>query len=152
MKILKELMKRRLTSPNNATSILCKHLEEIGVTIEGDSKKYAVINGKFYCVTITGAESKYITCRQYDGDGILSLYEKTGQLYLLEGVELDVESVTREMNQTKYRNATSYKEIGDISPMTSIKQVDVNEYKVTYLDVADEVGKELLANVYLKLK
>ena len=155
MENLREIMRRRILTPNNATIKFADYLEAIGVSIaskKNSNKKYALIEGVRYDITITAYNSEYVTCRQYNSSGIISLFEKTGQIYLLNEDMLSVDAITRELNGEKYKNAKSIFRIENILPYMEINQVDMNLYKRTFLDVADSIGKELLTNTYLKLK
>jgi len=154
MNNLKEMMRRRILTPNNATFSFIEYLKEldIKVEIEKGGKKYAIIKEKKYDITITAYDSKYIVCRQYNSKGIISLHEKTGQIYILNDKELIVESITREMSKVSYRNATSIETIENLIPTEKLRQLDVTKYKREFMDVADLVGKNILANTYLKLK
>ena len=78
---LRMMLKYRITSPNNATHHFCKYLQNSGIEVVGGKRKYAVIEGKSYCITITSYDSSNIDCRQFDKDGVISFYEKTGKVY-----------------------------------------------------------------------
>ena len=56
------------------------------------------------------------------------------------------------MSKVSYRNATSIETIENLIPTEKLRQLDVTKYKREFMDVADLVGKNILANTYLKLK
>lgn len=154
MEILREIMKRRILTPNNATTKFQEYLSSKGFKVLSDKRrrKYLEYNNKKYCITITSSDSDKIICRQFSEDGVISLYEKTGQIYFLQKDELFISEVTREMYNESYKNAESIFEIEELDTFDKIKQVDINEYKRNFIDIADLVGKEILANTYMKLK
>ena len=98
----------RITNPNNATNSFCKYLQDLGFEIVTNrNRKVALFNDKFYSISITGHDNKYLECRQFAEEGLISLYEKTGQVYIVSTNELKIKVKNREFNNEEFRTATS---------------------------------------------
>ncbi len=80
------------------------------------------------------------------------MHEKTGKIYLLNANELYIGSNNREFNSDVFSNSISILPIVGLSPTDKILQLDENEYKLCYMDVAQNIANELVANVFKKLK
>ena len=145
------MLKYRITSPNNATHHFCKYLQNSDIEVVGGKRKYAVVDGKYYCITITSYDSLHIDCRQFDRDGVISFYEKTGKVYLLERSQLNVLDNTRELNENEYKQAYSTLKIDYLKPYGKIEQLKTKKYKEIYMDVAYNASNEIIANTYRKL-
>jgi len=154
MKEIRKMLERRILSPNNATSELINHLEKHGVKtkLETKSRKVAIIDGKKYSISITGADQDYAECRQHNADGIITFYEKNGKVYLIDNKDLNITSKTREMNNNSYKTCKSKKVMKMQTPSRKIKQLNTDDYKRNYIDVAEYVGKKILGDVFTKLK
>lgn len=148
---LRMMLKYRITSPNNATHHFCKYLQNSDIEVVGGKRKYAVVDGKYYCITITSYDSLHIDCRQFDRDGVISFYEKTGKVYLLEKSQLHILDNTRELNEKEYKQAYSTLKIDYLKPYNKIEQLKTKKYKEIYMDVAYNVSNEIIANTYRKL-
>lgn len=147
-----KMINYRITNPNNATSSLCKYLQDLGFEIVTNrNRKVVLLDNKFYSISITGHDNKYLECRQFAEDGLISLYEKTGQIYILELNDLKIKVKNREFNNEEFRTATSIKNIEDLK-VADIIQLDINTYKLAYMDEATRLADELVANTYRKLK
>jgi hypothetical protein len=147
-----KMINYRISNPNNATNSLCKYLQYLGFEIVTNrNRKVALLNNKFYSISITGYDNKYLECRQFAEEGLISLYEKTGQIYIVELKGLKIKVKNREFNNEEFRTATSLKQIEDLE-VANILQLDINTYKLAYMDEAVKLADELVANTYRKLK
>lgn len=144
---MKEIIKTRLVSPNNATHKFCDYLERKGLHVNHKSRKSLSYNEKIYAITITNADRDYADCRQFvcdEYDGLITLHEKTGQIYLLDKSELLVGSKTREFSNSKFQTAQSIKKINEINPTDIVTQVDIDKYQELYVCVAEELAQNLV--------
>jgi hypothetical protein len=147
-----KMINYRITNPNNATNSLCKYLQDLGFEIVTNrNRKVVLLDDKFYSISITGYDNKHLECRQFAEDGLISLYEKTGQIYIIELEDLKIKFKNREFNNEEFRTATSLKNI-EVLEVANIIQLDVNTYKLAYMDEAIKLADELVANTYRKLK
>ena len=80
------------------------------------------------------------------------MHEKTGKIYILNANDLNIGSKNREFNSDVFSNSISILPIVGLSPTDKILQLDENEYKLCYMDVAQNIANELVANVFKKLK
>jgi len=144
---MRKLIKRRLTDSNNATNELYRILEEKGLQIEHGKRKSLIHSGKKYAVTITSSNREFADCRQFnceDYDGLFTMHEKTGLMYLLDKSELLIGSKTREFSNDKFKTAQSVIKFSELQPTKIIRQVDVDNYQELYICVAEELAKEIV--------
>jgi hypothetical protein len=144
---MRKLIKARLQNPNNATSELYRILEDKGLQINHGRRKTLSHNGKTYAVTITGSNKEYADCRQFECgeyDGLFTMHEKTGLMYLLDKSELLIGSKTREFAEDKFKTAQSVIKFSELQPTNIISQVDVDNYQELYICVAEELAKEIV--------
>lgn len=147
-----KMINHRITNPNNATNSFCRYLQDLGFDIVTNrNRKVVLFNNKFYSISITGYDNNHLECRQFAEEGLISLYEKTGQIYIVELEDLKVKVKNREFNNEEFRTATSLKQIKDLE-VANILQLDINTYKLAYMDEAVKLADELVANTYRKLK
>lgn len=142
---IKEILKARLVSPNNVGTKLCKHLSENGLTVTKGIRKHVLINGRKYAVSYTSANNPYADCRQFSNeDGLITMYEKNGKVYMFTRDELNIVSLNRQLNGVNFYNAHSMISFNEATPFAGIEQVDVAEYKDTYKEVAQDYANSLV--------
>ena len=145
--MIQKMIRKRITSPNNATSYLYNYLVSIGIEITTVGKRnYAHINNKKYGISLTGSDKGMLDCRQYEEglSGLLSFYEANGQIYLVDDCLLDKSCKTREMNNKEFITVESKEPIAYLKPTSFIKQLDSEEYKDMYIEESKLIASELV--------
>lgn len=148
-----KMLESRINSPNNATHYFTEYLKLNGFdVVNKNSKKFVKIGLISYDISITSADNEHLECRQSNHEGLISLHEKTGKIYILNANDLNIGSKNREFNSDVFSNSISILPIVGLSPTDKIHQLDENEYKLCYMDIAQNIANELVANIFKKLK
>lgn len=145
--LVRKLVRARIQSPNNATAIFISLLQDAGVEVTVKGKRaIAHINNKSYAISITSHNKYVLDCRQYENglDGLLSLWEANGQIYLVEDVLLNKGSKTRELSKKEYITVKSKESIQYLTPTTFISQIPTESYKDMYIKEAQVIADELV--------
>jgi len=151
---MKKVIEMRMVNPNNATHELFRYLEEQGVKVCHGRRKYVEINGMKFAVTITSANRQYADCRQFvsnEYNGLITMYEKTGQIYLYHKEQLLIGAKTREFSQSKFQTVQSIKKIQECEPYRYLRQVNTDEYQELYVKVSEELALRIVNDAISKM-
>ena len=145
---LNDLLSVRLYSPNNVNAKLCDYLSDNGISITNGNRKTALIDGKRYAITFTSATNKFAECRQFGNeDGILTMHEKDGKIYLIEKEQMAIKNKTRELNGIEFSNFKAKISFDKLSPTNKIKQINKSDYVDAYMDIANDYAKKIVGGV-----
>lgn len=148
---MRKIIKERILNSHNATREFARFLKEKGFKVQNKRKLILQYNNKLYHITITNANKDFLECRQFNLDGFITMHEKTGKIYIVNKEDLKVGTKTREFNDQEFYSVKT-KDISEDNTFKPIKTMSVNKYKKTYMDVAANIGNEIIANCYRKLK
>lgn len=151
MTTMKKIIETRFSSANNVNVEFVKYLKNKKIEIDSSEKKYyALIEGKKYAISVTSHNQDYADCRQFseECDGLITLHEKTGRIYLFPKSSLSRGTKSREFSSKKYFSIKSIYKFSDRFSFSLIDQINYSTYRDMYIKVAKAHSKTIVSKAF----